>query len=106
MQSSLLENLRLDAFGIFFFLHPFTLANRQKTTMRCLSSINCLKAALFPLVVITMVPIALGISSALESVFGVIEHIQLSAATTMMVFTVLLFIVDDFTRFLLALHAA
>ena len=60
-----------------------------------------LKAALFPLVVMTMVPIALFVSSALESVFGVIEHIQLSAAATMMVFTLLLFLVDDFTRFFL-----
>ena len=60
-----------------------------------------IKAALFPLIIITMVPIALGFSGALEAVFGVIEPIQLSAFNTMLAFTVLLFIVDDFTRFYL-----
>lgn len=60
-----------------------------------------IKASLFPLVIITMVPIALGFSSTLEAIFGVMEHIQLSATSTMLVFTILLFIVDDFTRFLL-----
>ena len=60
-----------------------------------------LKAALFPLVVMTMVPIALGFSSLLESIFGVIEHLTLGVTATMFIFTLLLFVFDDFTRFLL-----
>ncbi|REL28479.1 sterol desaturase family protein [Thalassotalea euphylliae] len=88
-------------FWHFLFPASIYLSQSAKNDYALFVLNKLLKAALFPLVVITMVPIALGISSALESVFGVIEHIQLSAATTMLVFTVLLFIVDDFTRFLL-----
>lgn len=59
------------------------------------------KAALFPLIVVTMVPIALGVSSVIESLFGVIEHIALPAGAVIGIFTLFLFLVDDFTRFLL-----
>ncbi|MFD2165459.1 sterol desaturase family protein [Thalassotalea euphylliae] len=65
-----------------------------------------LKAALFPAIVITMVPIALGTSNAIEYVFGALEPVSSSMQTTMIVFTLLLFVFDDLTRFLLhlALH--
>jgi sterol desaturase/sphingolipid hydroxylase (fatty acid hydroxylase superfamily) len=60
-----------------------------------------IKSALFPFIVISMAPVAIGVSSALEYVFGYIEPIALSGVSIIAVFTVLLFIFDDFTRFLL-----
>jgi len=60
-----------------------------------------IKSALFPLIVITMAPIAIGVSSAIESVFGYIEPIMLSSSTIIIIFTLLLFLFDDFTRFYL-----
>ncbi len=60
-----------------------------------------IKAALFPIVILTMAPIALSISSGLEFVFGEREFIQLSAINIMIIFTALLFLFDDFSRFFL-----
>jgi sterol desaturase/sphingolipid hydroxylase (fatty acid hydroxylase superfamily) len=60
-----------------------------------------IKSALFPFIVISMAPVAIAVSSSLEYVFGYIEPIALSGVTIIAVFTVLLFIFDDFTRFLL-----
>ena len=60
-----------------------------------------IKAALFPAVVITMVPVALGVSNVLEFVFGDFNPIVLPELSNMMVFTLLLFIFDDLTRFYL-----
>ena len=60
-----------------------------------------IKSALFPLVVISMAPIAIGVSSAIEYLFGYLEPIALSTTEIIAIFTVLLFLFDDFTRFLL-----
>jgi len=60
-----------------------------------------IKAALFPFVVITMAPVAIAVSSAFEVVFGVIEPLSLSSISVMAIFTLLLFLFDDFTRFYL-----
>jgi sterol desaturase/sphingolipid hydroxylase (fatty acid hydroxylase superfamily) len=60
-----------------------------------------IKAALFPLIVITMAPVAMGVSSAIEYVFGYLEPVVLSATAIITIFTVLLFLFDDFTRFYL-----
>lgn len=60
-----------------------------------------LKAALFPAVIITMVPVALTVSDGFEALFGHFEPLQLSSALVMAIFTIALFIFDDFTRFLL-----
>lgn len=60
-----------------------------------------LKAALFPAVVLTMVPVALSVSDALEWVLGTHEPVMTSEFGIMVVFTLLLFIFDDFTRFYL-----
>lgn len=65
-----------------------------------------IKAALFPLIIFTMAPIALSLSSVLESIFGPQTFLPWSSTTIIAIFTLLLFLVDDFTRFLLhyALH--
>lgn len=60
-----------------------------------------IKAIIFPVVVVTMVPIALAISSGLEGLFGTFEHLTLEKWQVISIFTFLLFLVDDFTRFLL-----
>ena len=60
-----------------------------------------IKAALFPLIVISMAPVAIAVSSAFEAIFGVVEPMILSSASIMMIFTLLLFLFDDFTRFYL-----
>jgi sterol desaturase/sphingolipid hydroxylase (fatty acid hydroxylase superfamily) len=60
-----------------------------------------IKAALFPLIVITMAPVAIGVSSAFEFTFGYIDPIALSSTAIIAIFTVLLFMVDDLTRFYL-----
>jgi len=60
-----------------------------------------LKSAIFPFIVITMAPVAIGVSSAIEGVFGYSEPLQLSSAAIIAIFTVMLFVFDDFTRFYL-----
>ncbi|MBU2894753.1 sterol desaturase family protein [Colwellia sp. D2M02] len=60
-----------------------------------------IKSALFPFVVFSMAPIAIAVSSGFESVFGVNPPIEWSSASIITIFTLLLFVIDDFTRFLL-----
>ncbi|WP_083273166.1 sterol desaturase family protein [Alteromonas confluentis] len=60
-----------------------------------------IKAAIFPVVIITMVPVAIGFSNAIEYVFGAHAPIVMPDVAVVCVFTVLLFIADDFSRFLL-----
>lgn len=65
-----------------------------------------LKAAFFPAIVLTMAPIALGVSNSIEGLFGKMEHLSWSSSEVMLTFTLMLFVFDDLTRFLLhyALH--
>lgn len=60
-----------------------------------------IKAALFPLIVVSMAPIAIGVSSAIEYTFGYIEPFNVSTTVIIAIFTFLLFLFDDFTRFYL-----
>lgn len=60
-----------------------------------------IKSALFPLVVFTMVPVALGTSALFEAVFGYITPLTLPAVVIVIIFTFVLFVADDFTRFVL-----
>ena len=67
---------------------------------------KCVRALLIAPVVITMVPIALGTTDILESIFGQQQPITQSPTVIIVSFTIMLFIFDDLTRFLLhlALH--
>lgn len=86
--------------GFLFPKHIFLA--RSATNDYALFIINKLiRAALFPLIVLTMVPIALSVSSGFESVLGQMTPFELSSFSVMLIFTVLLFICDDFTRFVL-----
>ncbi|MEZ9821327.1 sterol desaturase family protein [Shewanella sp. 10N.286.45.A1] len=60
-----------------------------------------IKAALFAPLMLTMVPIALWVSSGLESLFGHRLLIEAPPWVVMSLFTLLLFILDDFSRFVL-----
>ena len=57
-----------------------------------------LKAFLFGPIVLTMVPIALGLSNLFESSFGTFEPFKLAHWQIIAIFTTALFLVDDFTR--------
>lgn len=65
-----------------------------------------IKTLLWAPVVLTMVPIAIGFSDLLEKVFGTLTPISSNQVIIIGSFTLLLFLLDDLTRFLLhlALH--
>ena len=65
-----------------------------------------IRAFAFAPIVLTMVPIAIGISDLFEWLFGRIDPILLAKWQVMAIFTFMLFLLDDLTRFLLhyALH--
>jgi sterol desaturase/sphingolipid hydroxylase (fatty acid hydroxylase superfamily) len=100
MKSGSTEEKQLGLIG-FLFPRKVFLARSALNDYALLIVNKLFRAALFPFVVLTMVPIALGISSAIEWVFGPMTPLTLSSASIMAVFTLLLFIFDDFTRFLL-----
>jgi sterol desaturase/sphingolipid hydroxylase (fatty acid hydroxylase superfamily) len=89
--------------GLFSYLLPKNvfLARSAINDYLLFISNKFIKAALFPLIVVTMVPIALSVSSGFEWLFGSLTPIALSSSSIMLVFTLLLFVFDDFTRFLL-----
>ncbi|MBY5990901.1 sterol desaturase family protein [Ferrimonas balearica] len=60
-----------------------------------------IRVGLLAPVILTMVPIALGTTEVLEWAFGPLQHLALSATTVAALFTLMLFIADDFTRFFL-----
>ncbi|WP_298444688.1 sterol desaturase family protein [uncultured Ferrimonas sp.] len=62
-----------------------------------------LKAALFAPLLLTMVPVALATTELLEGLFGAPLHLGWSPWWVMTAFTLLLFVLDDFSRFLLHL---
>ncbi|MCW8092977.1 sterol desaturase family protein [Alteromonas sp. ASW11-130] len=60
-----------------------------------------IRALLWAPIVLTMVPIALGASDLLEATFGHIQPITTHPTLVLASFTLILFVFDDFTRFLL-----
>ncbi len=89
--------------GFFGYVFPKSIytARSAKHDYALLILNKLLKAALFPLIILTMAPIALWMTSVMELVFGERSFVELQPATIMMIFTVFLFIIDDFTRFYL-----
>jgi sterol desaturase/sphingolipid hydroxylase (fatty acid hydroxylase superfamily) len=90
-------------FSFLQFLFPKAIYTHQsaKHDYALLVINKLIKSALFPFVVITMAPVAIGISSVFEGLFGALQPIVLSSTAIVAIFTLLLFIFDDFTRFLL-----
>jgi sterol desaturase/sphingolipid hydroxylase (fatty acid hydroxylase superfamily) len=89
-------------FNFLAFIFPKAIYTHKSAQHDYLLITNKLiKAALFPIVILTMAPIALGLSAGLEFIFGQREFIELSALNIMLTFTLILFLFDDFSRFLL-----
>jgi len=89
--------------GFVSFLLPkkVFLAPSAKLDYQLLFFNKLIKAALFAPLMLTMVPVALWVSSALESSLGGVLLLDTPAWLVMCLFTVLLFVLDDFSRFLL-----
>lgn len=98
-----LSNKKRGVLAFFTYVFPKKIYTAKSARHDYLLLIcnKLIKAAFFPLIIFTMAPIAISISSAIEYVFGQRDFIELSPTTIMAFFTVLLFIFDDFTRFLL-----
>lgn len=97
------KNTQSHPILFFKFLFPkkIYLAQSARVDYQLLVVNKLIKAALFPLIIFTMAPIALSISSAFETVFGTRQFLSWSPSTIVVIFTLFLFLVDDFTRFLL-----
>ncbi|NQY64373.1 MAG: sterol desaturase family protein [Alteromonadaceae bacterium] len=89
--------------GFFKYIFPWSLYSSQSARHDyALLVINKLiKSALFPFIIITMAPVAIGVSSLLEFIFDYHEPVVLSSSAIIAIFTLFLFVADDFTRFLL-----
>ena len=89
--------------GFFKFLLPWriysALSARHDYALLIVNKL--IKSAIFPFIVITMVPVAISTSSFLEWTFGYITPIEFAATTIVFLFTLFLFVADDFTRFIL-----
>jgi sterol desaturase/sphingolipid hydroxylase (fatty acid hydroxylase superfamily) len=88
-------------FFTFLFPKKIYLSQSARVDYQLLIVNKFIKAALFPLIIFTMAPIALSLSSWLESLLGQREFLPWSPTTIIAIFTLLLFLVDDFTRFFL-----
>ena len=91
----------LPAFFKFLFPKNIWLHDSAKQDYKLWVLNKVLKAFLFGPIVLTMVPIALGLSGFLETSFGNFEPYVLAHWQIVAIFTTALFLVDDFTRFLL-----
>jgi len=102
------EHKKKGLFGFFTYLFPkkIYIAKSAQHDYLLLIVNKIFRAVLFPFIILTMAPIALGISSVMEILFDSRDFIELSPTNIMITFTALLFILDDFTRFILhyALH--
>ena len=89
--------------GFLRFLFPKAIytARSAQQDYQLLIVNKFVKAALVTPFVFTMVPIALAVSDGLSALFGQLPPLALPPTGIMWVFTALLFILDDFTRFLL-----
>ncbi|WP_440053171.1 sterol desaturase family protein [Pseudoalteromonas sp. T1lg65] len=97
------KNKSLQSFIRFLFPREVWLSHSAKLDYCLLVTNRLIKAALFAPIVLTMVPIAMAVSGALETLFGPSLHLDVASWVVISLFTLALFIVDDFTRFVLHL---
>ncbi|MBQ4862495.1 sterol desaturase family protein [Pseudoalteromonas sp. MMG013] len=93
-------------FAKFLFPKKVWLCQSARLDYVLLVTNTLIKAATFAPIVLTMVPVAIFITDTLEALFGAPLHLAWPSGVIIAVFTLMLFIVDDLTRFLLhlALH--
>ncbi|MBR9729184.1 sterol desaturase family protein [Shewanella intestini] len=91
--------------GLFRFLFPkqVYLSRSAGHDYALLVCNKLIKALLYAPLILTMVPVALMLSDTLEQSFGVLEPLTSNAVMVMGIFTVLLFLLDDASRYLLHL---
>lgn len=98
------RKLKNDKGFIYYLLNPKVWLHKSAMLDYQLFIVNRLvRAFLWAPLILTMVPIAIGLSDALEWLFGikqVFNNIE-NSAMVIFVFTLVLFLFDDFTRFLL-----
>jgi sterol desaturase/sphingolipid hydroxylase (fatty acid hydroxylase superfamily) len=96
----------LAAFLSYLFSKRVWLHASAKTDYAMFVVNRLLKAVLWVPIVLTMVPIAIWFSNYLDSTIGILEPISSNPSIIIASFTILLFILDDFSRFVLhlALH--
>lgn len=87
--------------GFVRFLFPKSvwMAKSARQDYILLVTNKLIKALLLAPVIITMVPIALSISGVMESIFGGRTPLDWPVELIIFIFTLALFLVDDFTRF-------
>ncbi len=95
------DNENTNSFLSFLFPKKIYFAESARIDYQLFVVNKLLKAALFPLILFTMAPIALSVSNGLEQLLGQQAFITWSSTQIIIVFTVLLFLFDDFSRFLL-----
>ncbi|MCL1140051.1 sterol desaturase family protein [Shewanella pneumatophori] len=91
----------IKGFTAFLLPKEVFLAASAKLDYQLFVLNKLIKAVLFAPLMLTMVPVALSVSSALESLFGGALMLDVAPWLVMSLFTILLFILDDFSRFLL-----
>jgi len=89
--------------GLFHFIfNPKVWLHKSAQLDYQLFVINRLvRAFLWAPIILTMLPIAMGLSDILEWLFGIERVFYIDGAPVILVFTLVLFLFDDFTRFLL-----
>ncbi|MCO7187075.1 MULTISPECIES: sterol desaturase family protein [unclassified Pseudoalteromonas] len=96
----------LKGFLGFLFPRDVWLSDSAKLDYGLFIANKLIKALTFAPIVLTMVPVAIAISDGLEWLFGAPLHLAWDDSVVIFLFTLMLFLVDDFTRYLLhlALH--
>ncbi|TMN89367.1 sterol desaturase family protein [Pseudoalteromonas phenolica] len=97
------SNKTAKGFLLFLFPKKVWLCKSAKLDYTLLITNKIIKAASFTPIVLTMVPVALATTDFLEWLFGAPLLLNLPAAAVITFFTVLLFLLDDFTRYILHL---
>ena len=100
------KNFKLGAFWGYLFNKKIWFHASARLDYKLFLVNRVLKVLLWAPIVLTMVPIAIGFSDLLDSLFGKITPVTHNSIIIISMFTLILFLLDDLTRFLLhlALH--
>jgi sterol desaturase/sphingolipid hydroxylase (fatty acid hydroxylase superfamily) len=100
------NHFRLRAFWGYLFNKKIWLHPSARLDYKLFIVNRVLKILISAPIVLTMVPIAIGFSDLLETVFGKITPMTNNSIIVISIFTFILFLLDDLTRFILhlALH--
>jgi sterol desaturase/sphingolipid hydroxylase (fatty acid hydroxylase superfamily) len=97
------KNFRLGAFWGYLFNKKIWFHASARLDYSLFIVNRLLKVLLWAPIVLTMVPIAIGFSGILETLFGETAPVTDNQVVIISIFTLVLFLLDDLTRFLLHL---